>query len=144
VVGIDLSPDMLSIARARIERIGFQHVTLIQSAVEDAELPAGPDAAFFSLTHDVLQSQAALDNIFRHLRSGARVASFGSKRPSRGAAILAPIVRAVARRYVTTFEGFERPWERLGRRVPDLQVREVGLGVAYVAWGTVPAADHVK
>lgn len=43
------------------------------------------------------------------------------------------IVEAIARPYVTTFEGLDAPWSHLARFVPDLRVRRVLAGGAYVA-----------
>jgi hypothetical protein len=40
------------------------------------------------------------------------------------------------RDYVTTFEGFDRPWSHLVLSVPDLHVEDVYFGGGYVAWGT--------
>jgi hypothetical protein len=44
-------------------------------------------------------------------------------------------VRRLARRYVTTFEGFEAPWRYLAQYVDGLKVDEVGLGGGYIASG---------
>lgn len=61
VVGVDQSPDMLAVARHRIGAHGWTNVTLIESAVEEVELPMKADAALFCATHDVLQSEEALN-----------------------------------------------------------------------------------
>jgi ubiquinone/menaquinone biosynthesis C-methylase UbiE len=141
VIGVDLSPDMLEVARARAQRHQWRNVALIEAPVEEAELPAELDGALFSLTHDVLQSKPAVENVVRHLRPGARVASFGAKQPQGLRRPLGLVVRRIASRYVTTFEGFDRPWGLLENHVPDLAVREVLLGCAYLAWGNMPAAE---
>jgi ubiquinone/menaquinone biosynthesis C-methylase UbiE len=139
VIGVDLSPDMLEIARTRVQRHQWKNIALVEAPVEEAELPVQLDAALFSLTHDVLQSKPAVENIMRHLRPGARVASFGAKQPHGLGRPLAVVVRRIAGRYVTTFEGLDRPWRLLETQVPDLAVREVVLGCAYLAWGNLPA-----
>jgi hypothetical protein len=54
------------------------------------------------------------------------------------------IVRSVARRYVTTFEGFDGPWSHLAAEVPGLRVHRLFPGVAYLAVGrteTTPQAQ---
>lgn len=140
VIGVDLSPDMLEVARTRVQRHGWLNVTLIEAAVEDAELPTELDGSLFSLTHDVLQSQPAVENVVQHLRPGARVSTFGAKQPQRFRRLLWPVVRRIADRYVTTLDSIDQPWRLLQSHVPDLTVREVLLGCAYLAWGTV--ADH--
>ena len=139
LIGVDASPEMLDIARHRADRHGFENVALIETPIEELELSRSSDAALFSLTHDVLQSHAAVDRVVAALRPGARVASFGAKW-ARGPA--APLVNSVVRRiatpYVTTFAGFDEPWRLLAERIPDLQVEDVALGGAYVAWGSLP------
>jgi len=138
LIGLDLSADMLAQARRRIERAGWQNVSLVEASVEEATLPAAPDALLFSLTHDVLQMPDGLANLFRQARPGARVAVFGPKLASRLPALVNPIVRAAVRPYVTTFHGLDRPWRHLERHVPDLRVRPVLAGGAYLGWGAAP------
>ena len=139
LIGVDASPEMLDLARQRADRHGFENVALVEVPIEEMDLLRPCDAALFSLTHDVLQSPAAVDRAIAALRPGARVASFGAKW-ARGPA--APLVNAIVRRiatpYVTTFAGFDEPWRLLAERIPDLQVEDVALGGAYVAWGRLP------
>jgi demethylmenaquinone methyltransferase/2-methoxy-6-polyprenyl-1,4-benzoquinol methylase len=142
VIGVDLSPDMLNVARDRSQRHGWANVVLVAAAIEEAELPVGLDAALFSLTHDVLQSKRAVENVVRHLRPGARVASFGAKQPKGIGRPLGMVVRRVADRYVTTFDGFDLPWLQLEAYVQNLTVRELLMGCGYLAWGSLPVESH--
>jgi ubiquinone/menaquinone biosynthesis C-methylase UbiE len=135
VVGVDLSPDMLAIAAARIRELPRRNVTVIEAAVEDAYLPGSFDAALFSLSHDVLQSKPAVDNVFAHLRRGARVAAFGAKWAAPWNLPVNLLVRRVSRKYVTTFDGFEAPWLNLAEHLDSLTVDELALGGAYIASG---------
>jgi ubiquinone/menaquinone biosynthesis C-methylase UbiE len=139
IIGIDLSPEMLAHARQRVAQNGWGNVTLIEAAIEDFDIAGLVDAALFSLTHDVLQSPAAVANVLAHLRPGGQVASFGSKSAPPWAAPVNLAVRAIARRYVTTFAGFQRPWLLLEEAVDGLEVESVALGGAYIAWGSVPS-----
>lgn len=141
VIGIDVSPDMLSRARDRVERHGWSNVVLLEARAEDADIPGPADAALFSLSHDVLRSKAALDNVLGQLGPGARVASFGAKWAPWWALPVNLCVWLAARRYVTTFDGFSQPWDLLGRRIGDLQVESVALGGAYVASGATGRPD---
>jgi ubiquinone/menaquinone biosynthesis C-methylase UbiE len=137
IVGIDLSPDMLDEARRRVDAEGWRNVTLVEASVEDADIPDSADAALFSLTHDVLQSEAAVGNVLRHLRPGGRVSSFGAKWAPSWRLPVNAWVWYTARQYVTTFERFDRPWHLLERFVPGLRVRSLAFGALYVAWGLV-------
>ena len=79
IVGIEQSSDMIEQARARAERNRFENVTLITSPVEEAEIPVLADAALFHFTHDILRTPAAVANVIRHLKPGARVVATGLK-----------------------------------------------------------------
>jgi SAM-dependent methyltransferase len=63
IVGVDLSPEMLAAGRKRVDAQGWRNVTLLQASIEDANIPRHAEAALFSLTHDVLQSEAAVANV---------------------------------------------------------------------------------
>lgn len=115
---------------------GWQNITLVEAAIEDAELDVRADAALFSFSHDVLQSPAGLANVVAQLRPGARVASTGAKFPGRCNLPVNLVVRLVARPYVTTYRGLDRPWRELERRIGPIEHRSLAAGSAYVAWGT--------
>ena len=135
LIGLDLSPDMLAVARRRVQEAGWENVTLIEAPAEEARLDREPDALLFSFSHDVLRSPSALDNLLSQARSGARVVAAGGKWPPRWAVPVHAYVRSQAPRYVTTMEGFDRPWTLLAERVRDLEVKARSLGGAYVASG---------
>ncbi|MCH7999409.1 MAG: methyltransferase domain-containing protein [Chloroflexi bacterium] len=138
LVGIELSPDMMAKARERVESSDWQNVTLIESPVEEAQIPDQVDAVLFHFTHDILRSPQALENVFQHVKRGGRVAAAGTKWAPWWAFPVNFYVWSLARRYVTTLEGFARPWSHLLRTVPDLRVEPVLFGGGYIAWGTVP------
>jgi acyl dehydratase/ubiquinone/menaquinone biosynthesis C-methylase UbiE len=140
LIGIEPSPEMLAIARARVEEAGWANVTLLEASAEEAAIPGPVDAVLLAFTHDVVQSPEALANVLGQARAGGRVAAAGPKWTA-FAPQLNPLVWQVARQYVTTFEGFRRPWAELARAVPDLTVEEGFFGCVYVAWGALPAGD---
>jgi ubiquinone/menaquinone biosynthesis C-methylase UbiE len=67
-LGIDLSPDMLRLARARLERAGLKHCSVRQGDIYDLRLPR--DSFDVVLVHQVLHY---LDDGARALREAARV-----------------------------------------------------------------------
>ncbi len=135
IIGIDLSPDMLAKARERVTREGWDNVTLIESAIEDAEIPGRADAALLHFAHDTMRSPAAIENVVRHLKHGARVVAAGAKWAPWWALPVNIAVWRISRHYVTTFEGFAAPWSLLARYVPDLRVKPLTFGGVYIAWG---------
>ena len=137
LIGLDLSPAMLALARERVEAAGWQNATLVEAAAEDADVPGEADAVLFAFTHDVLRSPAALDNLLPRARSGARVVAAGGKWPPRWMVPVHAYVSVQAPRFVTTMEGFDRPWTLLAERVRGLEVKQRSFGAAYVAWGQI-------
>jgi ubiquinone/menaquinone biosynthesis C-methylase UbiE len=137
LVGIEPSPEMLARAHARVEAAGWANVTLLEASAEEAAIPVQADAVLFAFTHDVVRSPKALANVLGQVRAGGRLAAAGPKW-----SVLAPplnlMVWQVARQFVTTFEGFARPWTQLQQAVPELSVEEAFFGCVYVAWGELP------
>jgi acyl dehydratase/ubiquinone/menaquinone biosynthesis C-methylase UbiE len=137
LIGIDPSPEMLAAARARVEAAGWANVTLLEASAEEAVVPGPVDAVLFAFTHDVTRSSAALANLLGQVRPGGRLAAAGPKWTT-FAPHLNPLVWQVASQFVTTFEGFRRPWAELERAVPGLRVEEAYFGCVYLAWGELP------
>lgn len=136
VVGVEQSAEMIAIARERCAALELRNVSLIESPVEDARIPGPVDAVLFSYAHDVLQSRAALRNVFASTRIGARVASVGAKLYPPALSFLNVWVRWRVRDYMSTLEGLERPWRLLQEYVPDFTLAEVTyLGSGYIGSG---------
>ena len=75
---------MIDKARQRVQRHGWRNVTLLCSPAEEARIRGRADAALLHFTHDVMQSDAALDHVLRHLKPGATAGGLG---PEVGAAM---------------------------------------------------------
>lgn len=144
LIGIELSPEMLEVARRRVEDHGWTNVHLVQGDVAEAAPPAAADAALLCAVHDVMRSPAALANVLRHLREGARIVAGGPKwaewRRADGVSMNVKTWR-MNRGCVTTFEGFHRPWSHLENLVDDVVVDEVFHGGGYLASGVRPPAS---
>ncbi|HEY0822556.1 MAG TPA: class I SAM-dependent methyltransferase, partial [Ramlibacter sp.] len=139
VVGIDPSPDMLALARRRVQRHGWSGVALLESPAAEAPLQGRADAALFHFTHDVLRDPDALDHVLAHLKPGAHVVASGLQwaPPWNVAANL--FVLGAALYSVTSMEGMAQPWTMLARRLQQLQLRTRGLGGLFIASGRVSA-----
>lgn len=135
IVGIEQSPEMLELARARAAENAWSNVTLISASVEDAEILLPADAALFHFTHDIMRTPAALANVRRHLKPGARVVAAGLKWAPIRAMPLNVLVWGAALRSTTTLEGLARPWSHLEGLVQGLKVEEMLGGTVYVASG---------
>jgi ubiquinone/menaquinone biosynthesis C-methylase UbiE len=139
VIGFDPSPDMLAMARLRAQQ-SRARVELARATAEDYVLPQPVDAILFSYTHDLIRSRAALDNLLRQAKPGARVAATSTK-------LYAPwlfpanlYLKYSHREYITNFEGFEAPWSLLATYLDDFRVDTAGWTQHYVATGRVRPA----
>jgi ubiquinone/menaquinone biosynthesis C-methylase UbiE len=139
LVGIDVSPEMLMRARARVRVKGWRNVTLLAATGEEAEIPGETNAALFCFVHDVLQSRPALEHVLAWVKPGGRVAAVGPKWGTWtpwSNVLLAWALQS----FVTTYAGLDRPWAELARFSSDLQV-EGEEALVYFAWGHVDARE---
>jgi len=127
-----------------VQAEGWQNVTLVEAPVEDADIPVEADAALFALSHDIMRTRAALENVVQHLKGGGRVAVVGTKWAPWWALPVNLRLWYTCRRGMTTYEGLGRPWSHLERLVPSLRVVDrVFLGWPgeyYLARGVVSGA----
>jgi ubiquinone/menaquinone biosynthesis C-methylase UbiE len=137
IVGIEQSPEMLERARSRAAENGWNNVTLISAAVEEAAIPFAADAALFHFTHDIMRTPEALANVVRHLKPGARIVAAGLKWAPVRTMPLNLFVWNAAIRSTSTLEGLARPWSHLEPLVSALEVEQMLGGTVYVAIGVV-------
>lgn len=140
VIGVEVSPDMIGRARMRVAEAGWSNVSLLESTLEDADIPGPLDAVLFHFTHDVMRSPTALARIFASARPRARLAFAGMKYAPWWMAPANLIVRAKARPYVTTFEGLTAPWDRVLPYIEDYEWRPVMFGTGYIGRGRLRKA----
>jgi ubiquinone/menaquinone biosynthesis C-methylase UbiE len=127
IIGIEQSPEQLAGARVLIEKSGWRNVTLINSPVEDAQIPAVADAALFSFTHDIMRTPVAVGNVVKSLKPGGRIVAMGGKwAPWWALAANWRSWRRV-RKFITTFEGYGRPWSHLEGLVSSIEVESLIL-----------------
>ena len=135
LIAIDLSPDMMALARARVQAAGWRNVTPIEASIEAADIPLAFDAVLLHFTHDVIQSPAALAKLFARAKPGACVVAAGAKLTSWWLAPFNLWLMMRARPYLTTYAGLRHPWRNLLLYVPGLRVNRRLLDTVYVARG---------
>ena len=145
LIAFDPSPDLLEVARRRIESNGWTNVRLLCETAEAVDLGGvRPSALLFSYVHDIMQSDAALDNLLAQAAPGARVAMTSTRLWPRDWWPLASLVNAYLWRTHEQFitnreENFDQPWRKLEHRLEDVRVRICWPGWRYVAAGRVRA-----
>lgn len=148
LLAFDHSPDLLEVARSRIAAGGWHNVLLIESSAETVDFGAEigrrslarPAAALFSYVHDVMQSEAALENLLRQLAPDARIAITGTRLwPLWWWPLCIPVnayLYATHRQFITNRdENFDRPWAKLARHLEEFEVNARWPGWRYVARG---------
>jgi hypothetical protein len=91
----------------------------------------------------VIFLEDALENIFPHLKDGARVVLFGAKTLSnRLGKIWNPVLRMLFNFTFSTTprSDFNEPWRTVANRVEKLDVEEYFLGLMFLASGSVARA----
>jgi demethylmenaquinone methyltransferase/2-methoxy-6-polyprenyl-1,4-benzoquinol methylase len=143
VVGVEISPVISTNSRRRIEKHGWRNVELIQADARTVHLTGEFDGLLLFAT-DVIFLEDALENIFPHLKDGARVVLFGAKTLSnRLGKIWNPVLRML---FNFTFsstprpDSFAEPWRMVAKRVEKLDIEECFFGLMWLASGSVARA----
>ena len=135
IIGVEQSPDMIAKARARAEQNGWTNVTFVNAPAEEAHIPHPADAAVFHFTHDLMQTPAALDNVFRSLKPSARVVATGLKWTRWWSPGVNLFVRIAAMRSTTTMAGLDEPWRYLESYLSGMVIEAAPGGATYLAYG---------
>lgn len=136
VIGLEQSPEMAMLARQRVAVIQTQ-VRILNCSVEEMRDVPPADRMLFCYTHDVLQSQVAIERLIDNANPGCRVAILGTRfLPWAWGFPANMFVAFRARKYLSTFRGLGRPLAQLCEytRVLDI-VRTFHLGTSYLAIG---------
>ena len=139
VIGVEQCPEMLAIARSRVEQHRWSNVDLLQESAAAAPLKGRADAALFHFTHDILRDADSIAHVMAHLKPGAHVVATGLQWappwmwPTNGFVLLA------AMHSVTSFEGLGTPWDKLAPWLDGVQVDTAMMGGIYVLCGRVKA-----
>lgn len=140
IIGIEQSPDMMALARERVAAGGWRNVTLLETSVQAAPIPARADALLFNYTHDVLQSRQALSHVFNHAQAGCRVAVSGTKFFPWYLWPANLFVYWRSREYLTTFAGISKPYQLLEEYVIGWHTETTFGGMGYIGRGVHPGA----
>ena len=139
IIGVEISPEMARNARNRVRRNDWRNVRVVEEPAESAELVGQFDGLLLFAAQDVLTSPRALDNLFSHLKGGARVVVFSAKLTNRapGAPFNSLLRKIFSRLTFSSSAPIDyEPWRLIRERVPDLSIEEHMLGLMFLAWGT--------
>lgn len=135
IIGIEQSPDMLDLARARVAQHGWSNVTLLNAAAEVSKIQIQADAALFHFTHDILRSPEAVNHVVQALKPGAHVVAAGLQWSAPWAWATNWCVLMAAMYSVTSLDGLDKPWSLLADHLEQLEVSATLMGSVYIASG---------
>ena len=136
VLAFEQSPEMFEQARARVDRQGWANVWHTCESAETVTLPQPADAVLFNYVHDILRTPAALDNILRQAKPGARVAVAGMKFFPWWTGPLNLLAWLKNRPYNARASDMWRPWDLLEPRCNGFTRSTTQAGMGYIARGT--------
>ena len=142
VVGVEISPEMASLANKRIQSNEWRNVRVLESPAEQVHLEGLFDALLMLGAPDVYGSAAGLGNLLPHLKSNARVVAFGAKLKRAGPArILNPLFRSTFSKltFASTPKLSYEPWALLNERIDFLRIEEMFMGWMFLASGMMVA-----
>lgn len=135
VLGVEQSPDMFARAEARVAAGGWPNLWHARAAAEQVVLPVAPDALLFNYVHDITRTPAALANLLRQARPGARIAVCGMKFFPWWTGPLNLVAWLKNRPYNARAAELWRPWSLLEAHCSEFRWEPVHLGMGYLAQG---------
>lgn len=151
VIGVDQSPEMITLASRRACEAGWDNVQVIEGFMETVDIGEPVDALLFHYTHDILQAPEAVSNLLSMARPGARVSIAGIKHFPwwTGPLVLLSYAKNVG--WNGNLSGMRRPWAKIEPHLVGFSHHSTQWGMGYVASarvrgeaGAVPAADAVS
>lgn len=137
VLAFEQSPEMFALAQQRVQREGWANVWHTNEPAETVQLPALADAVLFNYTHDICRTPAAVTNILRQARPGARVALAGMKFFPWWTGPLNLLPWLKNRPYNAKAADLWTPWDHVAARCSGFTWTATQWGMGYIASGTL-------
>lgn len=135
-------PDMFALAQQRVQREDWANVWHASAAAETVQLPALDDAVLANHTHDICRSPAAVANILRQVKPGARVAMADIKDFPWWTGPLNLLAWLKDRPCNARAADLWEPWIRLTAPCKDFRWNSTQWGMGYIASATLKGAPR--
>jgi ubiquinone/menaquinone biosynthesis C-methylase UbiE len=137
LIGIDLTPGMLEIARMRIERSGWENVELIQSDIAAYNFPEGVNGVFATgLFGYIPEYDSVIKSASQALAPNGHMVILDGKQPENLPAWLFKIVLKLGGPFGYTPEYFNvRPWESVDHYFNETSFETWYGGMMYILSG---------
>jgi SAM-dependent methyltransferase len=139
VVGVEISPEMATHARRRVEKNKWQNVSVVEADARTVPPVGLFDGLLMFAAPDVYASEDALANILPHLKDKARIVFFGAKTSEALAGkLLNPLLRFACSKlsFPTTPVPDSEPWRMVARHVAKIEVEPHFFGAMFLASGS--------
>lgn len=139
LIGVDLTPGMLDIARARVKRSGWKNIELVQSDVASFDFPKGVNGVLATgLFGYIPEYDRVIQAASQSLVPGGHLVILDGKQPESLPSWLFKIVLKLGRPFGYTREYFRvRPWESVERYFKETSVETRYGGMIYILSGAV-------
>ncbi len=138
VIGIDLTPGMLDIARERVDRSGWKNVELVRSDIAAYDFPEGINGVLATgLLGYIPEYDRVIKAAFQSLVPGGHLSILDGKQPENLPPWLFKIVLKLGGPFGYTPEYFNvRPWESVERYFKETSFETRYGGMIYILSGT--------
>jgi len=141
LIGFDYTPAMLEQAKKRIERQGWQNVSLMQGDVLQLQLAEPVDTVLCTFAIGLFPSpRPALERMVAALRPGGRILIADCKLFERWYGFgINPVLKYLTRPWVPSIERYfgVTPWRDLQELLGEIRYEEQFGGLVYLAWGEI-------
>jgi demethylmenaquinone methyltransferase/2-methoxy-6-polyprenyl-1,4-benzoquinol methylase len=134
LIGVDLTPGMLDIAKERAERAGWKNIELIQSDIAVYEFPENVNGVLATgLFGYIAEYDRVIKVASKSLLPGGHLVILDGKQPERLPSWLFKIVLRLGRPFGFTPEYFKvRPWESVERYFQKTSIEQKYGGMIYI------------
>lgn len=135
VMAFEQSPEMYAMAAARVQREGWSGVWHVNAPAETVQLPQAADAVLFNYVHDITRTPAAVANILRQVRPGARLAMAGMQFFPWWTGPLNLLPWLKNRPYNTRAAELWQPWRLVAAHCDHFVCERTQAGMGYIGHG---------
>ena len=137
VLAFEQSPEMFEQARLRAARHRWPQLWHCNEPAETVQLPEAPDAVLFNYVHDISRTPAAVANILRQARPGARIAIAGMKFFPWWTGPLNLLAWLKNRPYNAKAADLWRPWDLVAQHCQHFEWTPTQAGMGYIGHGVL-------
>jgi len=144
IYGVDISPGMLSRARAVREENRWSNIELVECDAAEYAAPELLDGVLFSLSYNTMpHHRAVLQNAWEQLRPGGRLVIMDAKvPPGWGGRLILPFSLWLMK-HTMLGNPLIHPWEELADVAGDVEMNECLFGSYYICTAVKPQAAAI-